>query len=69
MDNGPYEIIEHGLQAIDSERRRVEDNSSDGLGVKNKELDIPMLDSQDSNVKTQKNLLEAGAAVQARLEL
>lgn len=58
-----------GLSVVDPKRRRLDEGLEDGLAQDKNQVDIVMLETQDISLMNQKNELEAGAAMQARLGL
>lgn len=58
-----------GLSVVDPKRRRLDEGLEDGLAQEKNQVDIVMLETQDISLMNQKNELEAGAAMQARLGL
>lgn len=66
---GDNNISSSGLFIGDPKRRRVEENNDIGLIEGHSPEDENMLDSEGNVITNPKNLLEAGAAMQARLGL
>lgn len=58
-----------GMEVMDQKRRRVEETKLSGLTEKQNDEDADMTDTQNNGNTVSKNLLKAGAALQARQSL